>query len=258
MSLPKTKVINIRSRQPYHEYIGRANRAWELKASIWANPDRDARRKSPEQARAEYLQHILSRPDLIDRLLELQGKTLACWCKQDDREVFCHGDVLVDLVEVGLKVVFLDFDGVLVTLESLQKGRRRPAFARHSVNALNTITDATGAVIVVTSSWRGSSVYPMAELLRDRGVRAPVVGVTPRLERKKPGGSIIIADTRAAEIQDWLSRHIVEHFIILDDEQLGGLDHRLIRTDYENGLTAELAARAICDFRLYTKGKSYE
>ena len=35
---------------------------------------------------------------LMDSLDELEGKRLGCLCKRSDREVACHGDVLVRLV----------------------------------------------------------------------------------------------------------------------------------------------------------------
>jgi paraquat-inducible protein B len=44
---------------------------------------------------AKYRQHIESQPDMIQRLNELKGKTLGCWCKPSQ----CHGDILIELIE---------------------------------------------------------------------------------------------------------------------------------------------------------------
>jgi hypothetical protein len=46
-----------------------------------------------------YREYIKTRPDLLNRLDELKGKTLGCWC----RPLPCHGDVLVELIEKGEK-----------------------------------------------------------------------------------------------------------------------------------------------------------
>jgi hypothetical protein len=45
-----------------------------------------------------YERYILEeRPDLVERLPELKGKILACWCTPEP----CHGDVLLSLAEAG-------------------------------------------------------------------------------------------------------------------------------------------------------------
>ena len=47
-----------------------------------------------EEAIEKYREYIKSRPDLLARLGELEGKTLGCWCKPKS----CHGDILVELI----------------------------------------------------------------------------------------------------------------------------------------------------------------
>ena len=92
------KVINLKDkpRPDYDVYIGR--RQWcgkELfEASPWANYF-SVKRYGRAGAIARYEQKIRNRPDLLARLPELEGKTLACWCKPQA----CHGDVLVKLIE---------------------------------------------------------------------------------------------------------------------------------------------------------------
>jgi hypothetical protein len=147
-----------------------------------------------------------------------------------------------------MKIIFLDFDGVMITLGSW---RNKPAgdFARAAdpscVDALNRIISETEARIVVSSSWRGKFIAPMREHLANWGVKGKVVGVTPRLEREV--GSLVVAKTRGDEIQAWLdSARDVESFVILDDEaDMAHLAHRLIQTTFELGLTLEHANRAI-------------
>ncbi len=48
-----------------------------------------------EQAAALYREYILNSKELLSRLGDLEGKTLACWCKPDEP---CHGDVLLELL----------------------------------------------------------------------------------------------------------------------------------------------------------------
>jgi len=47
------------------------------------------------EAVAMFRLYLLARPDLVAAArAELCGKTLACWCKPDDR---CHADVLLEM-----------------------------------------------------------------------------------------------------------------------------------------------------------------
>lgn len=96
VSIKPTRVINIKDgRHPYDIYIGRANRSHHLAASKWANPYHIGKDGTRREVLDKYRTYILSRPDLLNALSELQGKTLACWCKPDD----CHGDILIELLE---------------------------------------------------------------------------------------------------------------------------------------------------------------
>lgn len=153
--------------------------------------------------------------------------------------------------ENALRIIFLDIDGVLVNRESLC-ARNRPADARAApgcVAALNVITAATNAAIVVSSTWRlGRKLIELCELLSSWGVTGSVVGATPRLIENQ--GSVHMAKSRGAEIQKWLDQNRdhrkVDRFVILDDDQ--DMDHLadwLVLTKFETGLTMEDSARAI-------------
>ena len=76
--------------------------------SIWGNPfPVSDRGYSLEESLEKYKQYIESKPDLINKLKELDGKVLGCWCKTSDRNSDivsnkpkkCHGDILAELVE---------------------------------------------------------------------------------------------------------------------------------------------------------------
>jgi hypothetical protein len=73
--------------------------------SVWQNPFPVAKlnkiyktgvvRYNLDQSLELYRQHIEQNPDLLNRLGELDGKVLGCWCKPNK----CHGDVLAKLVK---------------------------------------------------------------------------------------------------------------------------------------------------------------
>lgn len=71
-------------KEPYDIYIGRPSK--------WGNPFSVGTR---EERISKYEAYIMSRPDLIQALPELVGKTLGCWCKPKA----CHGDILKIMVE---------------------------------------------------------------------------------------------------------------------------------------------------------------
>ena len=148
-----------------------------------------------------------------------------------------------------MKVVFLDFDGVLCNHESISAGYKARAapeqdpYGPHEdcVAALNHIIEQTGAMIVVSSTWRRISKFrtAMAEQLNKWSVKGTVLDITPVLNE----------EIRGKEIAQWLnsySRHPVESFVILDDDSdMGELRPRLVQTDGAKGLTMDDAERAI-------------
>jgi hypothetical protein len=89
-----TRVVHCQ-KEKYDIYIGRP--------SEWGNPythirDRETKAefivKNREEAISKYREWILNQPMLMNRILELDGKILGCWCKPKS----CHGDVLVELI----------------------------------------------------------------------------------------------------------------------------------------------------------------
>lgn len=85
----KTTVINKRvgDGQHYDIYIGRP--------TFWGNPFKIGPDGNREEVVQKYRDWIKTQPGLMERIHELKGKRLACWCKPDA----CHGDVLVELAE---------------------------------------------------------------------------------------------------------------------------------------------------------------
>ena len=88
-----TTVVNIKTGAAYDTYIGRANPAYDLPASKWANPFRLEREQDRPLVLARYRIWLLSQPRLLQDIHELRGLVLACWCAPR----LCHGDVLAEL-----------------------------------------------------------------------------------------------------------------------------------------------------------------
>ena len=137
------------------------------------------------------------------------------------------------------KIVFLDFDGVLNSEQSVKQLGTRYRFARANVNALNEALKQTDARIVITSSWReGWTLKEIVVFLeRDGVVPGRVVGKTRAL-----GGK------RGIEIDAWLcsAPYNVESFVIFDDkDDMAMHQNRLVQVNQQVGLIFSDAQRAI-------------
>jgi hypothetical protein len=81
---------------PNAVYIGRRLKraGYDLPESKWHNPFKVGRDGTLDQVLAKYRERVVSRPDLMASLPELEGKLLVCWCAPKP----CHGDVLIELL----------------------------------------------------------------------------------------------------------------------------------------------------------------
>lgn len=148
-----------------------------------------------------------------------------------------------------MKIIFLDFDGVLNTYD---RGLGRLIQPNpECVTNLNRLTDVTGAVIVVSSSWRQGGESQTRRILLEWGVTGKMLGITPYEHRRHAEGTFLLPrhPVRGAEIEaflDGLRRGLVESFAILDDsDDMEPYLSRLVQTDYYHGLTKEVAERTI-------------
>lgn len=84
-----TKIVNVHCSR-FDVYIGR-----DIKWGnpFWGNPFVIGRDGDRMAVLAKYERYVRSRPDMLDRLHELQGKVLGCHCAP----LACHGDVLKKL-----------------------------------------------------------------------------------------------------------------------------------------------------------------
>ena len=139
-----------------------------------------------------------------------------------------------------MKVIFLDIDGVVNVYTTKEMFQGYIGLDDKRLDYLKEIVDATGAVIVLSSTWRlgynqeGHVFHDHGEYLKkkfaDHGLK--IYDVTPDL---KSNGIY-----RGKEIKQWLSEHEdVENFIIIDDENFDfsyeKLGSRWIQTQYYRG-----------------------
>ncbi|MFE8701190.1 SLOG family protein [Cytobacillus sp. FJAT-54145] len=94
--IKEPKVVHCKE-EPFDVYIGRGN------GSIWGNPFSHKegtkaahKTKTAEEAVQKYEEWLLKQSHLLEKLPELKGKVLACWCKSKRQpDAPCHGDVLL-------------------------------------------------------------------------------------------------------------------------------------------------------------------
>lgn len=139
-----------------------------------------------------------------------------------------------------MKLIFLDFDGVLNNRDWLSRRSNGAPLRDHemidpkAVAILNRIISETGADVVISSTWRIlSTLGELREFLEQAGFRGNILGVTPR-----------DYDTgyRGNEIQKWINDNVLDtnvlRITILDDDSdMEHLTKFLVNTDFEVGLT---------------------
>jgi len=144
-----------------------------------------------------------------------------------------------------LKIVFLDFDGVLNSHAfMLAKPSGVVGLDPVAVKRVNRLLQATGAEVVVSSTWRhGRSLAQLRDVLAERGFVGNVRGTTPQQPFTIGSSGIIeTAKVRGQEIQAWLDAAPnygldIESFVIIDDDSdMAHLMDRLVKTSSVNGL----------------------
>jgi hypothetical protein len=148
-----------------------------------------------------------------------------------------------------MMIIFLDIDGVVATRKSYSSyrmdrkwGVSDVPFDTVSVANLNKITDATGAKIVISSSWRAMhKLDELKQIFLNEGITGEIIGITPDSK---------YSVSRGKEIHTWLNDKwsSVESFVILDDEvfdikQL--FENNMVQTSMVLGLTEDFANKAI-------------
>ena len=148
-----------------------------------------------------------------------------------------------------MKILFLDFDGVLNSADYFKSVAKQPTLERPldhieplAVERLNEILTRTGAAVVISSSWRILASFKelTKEMLVPRGFlfSSRVIGETPRKGRQ-----------RGDQIRAWLDAVVVDphDYVVLDDDSDRGSipRHRWVLTNSATGLMDEHVERAV-------------
>lgn len=162
------------------------------------------------------------------------------------------------------KIIFLDFDGVLNTehYQGLLQYEGKPwqneygaFFDPNAVKQLKKIIDATGADIVIESSWKYLGLDAMKELWAVRNLPGRVIDITPSSVSDKYLLKTNLGDlgtsmlhSKGMEIASWLSVKTEDiRYVIIDDEYVildSQLPYFILTNSYE-GITEEQANKVI-------------
>ena len=141
----------------------------------------------------------------------------------------------------NMPVIYLDFDGVL----NIESG----LFNKNCISNLNRIVENIQCSIVISSSWRYSFSLDRLKLeLLNNGFNHPerIVDVTPNLEIVNPETDIVDDfPCRGLEILSHVRVNKIKKWIAIDDCCDGYMKYNLIQTTYKDGLTEQLAYKAI-------------
>lgn len=142
-----------------------------------------------------------------------------------------------------MRVIFLDFDGVLNSIQSRHYHRHlsgppttllfRDIWCPIATSNLRLIAEKLPDVhFIISSSWRhGRTLDKLRDILEPFGVpRVRVDGTTPYSSPK--------GNERGHQIQEWLTSHpeVTEFVIIDDDSDMVHLRDRLVHTTWLHGL----------------------
>lgn len=149
-----------------------------------------------------------------------------------------------------MPVIFLDFDGVLNNRHYRHGGPGVFLVSDRTLDELidpakvaliQQIHEATGAGVVVSSSWRKvRTEEQLLSMLRSKGYLGPLLGVTTSNDFTWD-----VRLNRAAQISRWVQENNVDAWIAFDDWRLDFHFVNFIQTSDETGLTEAQAKQAI-------------
>jgi hypothetical protein len=148
----------------------------------------------------------------------------------------------------GTRIIFLDVDGVLVTIGHLAARLTQEKIVNDiCVKNLNRIIDETGAKIAISSAWRFNGLNEMRCILKFWGVKGEVIGATPDLSVLLTNG-MYSGVPRINEIENFIEIYgtdNIDSFVILDDLGNKPMSDVHVHTKFQTGLTERDAERAI-------------
>ena len=142
-----------------------------------------------------------------------------------------------------MKVIFLDFDGVITIPPKWY-------LKADKIKLIKRIVDETAAKIVVSSSWRMQTVEETRKSMVYKEKRCPrnkmLYWLIDNLYDVTPW--VGLGNGRGGEIQQYLNDHPeIDNYVIIDDDSdmlESQLDH-FVQTNWEVGLTEEDVNKAI-------------
>lgn len=159
------------------------------------------------------------------------------------------------------KVIFLDIDGVLNTKDWHSRMTKDTphdefgfTFEPIAVSNLAHIIDDTGAVIVISSSWKFHGVTKLRKMWEIRNLPGTILDITPNTVSDEmllnaDLNEIELGACRGNEIKEWLSKHKseVSNYVIIDDYDnlLPEQEGHVVQTDSLIGITEKDAEKAI-------------
>ena len=147
-----------------------------------------------------------------------------------------------------MKIIFLDFDGVLNSWRFFKDSHAnglllfRPAdqIDPKAIRWLNELITKSGAKVVVSSAWRLlHTLDELRAMLGEKGFAGEVIDRTESLSwQMVERGPIVAKAQRGDEIDLWVRAHAeVESFVILDDDSDMAMHAgRLVQTSCRKGL----------------------
>ena len=163
------------------------------------------------------------------------------------------------------RVIFLDIDGVLNSERWYSQSNKDiaidkygNAFDPEAVANLEKIVAATGADIVISSSWKFLGISVMQDMWHDRDLPGKVIDVTPTvindemLQHANLEDIDALPKVKGYEIKEWLRQHgkNVSSYVIIDDmdDMLPEQQEHFVQTMPNVGLSkcdAEVAIRIL-------------
>lgn len=151
-----------------------------------------------------------------------------------------------------MKVLFLDVDGVLNTEETFERNYqeylvtkiKKEPIDEERIGYLKEIVEATGAKIVLSSSWRHHCEFDGRTIVSNESHMKYLIELLAKY-------GLILYDitgydrdgNRGNEIAEWLTREQVESFVILDDnvqDLQEYVDRELVKTNFSGGIESGL------------------
>ncbi len=146
-----------------------------------------------------------------------------------------------------MKLIFLDFDGVINNMRTYSQGpwHNRIPVDPNCMNVLNKIIEKTGAKVVISSSWRIFAKFDptlLQQMLDREGFKGEVIATTGQsfqlAQPRKWKGRDQLWSQRGDEIKAWLDAQPEKHeFVVLDDDSdMEPVKDRFVQTSCQEGL----------------------